>query len=105
PALAQRAAQAEVAPAGEVAQAVRDQAAAVALDAADDVWAAADDEVGTRVDGRTGERARVAAVLAERELGAARDVCLVGTLGAGVHGHHDEIGARRRTADQRAGPR
>ena len=56
---------AEVVVAGEVAQAVGDQAAVVDLHPAQDVRAGAEHEVGAGVDRHVGERLGVAAVLAD----------------------------------------
>ena len=60
--------------AGEVAEAVGDQAVFVDLDAAEDVRAGAEDEVGARFDRQVGEFLGVAAVLAEVGLLFAADV-------------------------------
>ena len=73
---AQRAAPAgaEVVPAGEVAERVRDQPVLVELQPAQDVRARAEHEVGAGVDRRVREVPAVAAELAERLLRPARDV-------------------------------
>ena len=77
--------------AGEVAEAVGDQPAAVPLEPAEDMRAVADDEVGAGVDDRVGERAQIAAVLAQVRLGAVRDVAAVVALGARMHRHDDDV--------------
>ena len=94
--------QREVAVAGEVAERVGDQAAAVELDAAQDVRAGAEHEVGAGVDRGVGERPRVAAQLAEGLLVAVGRVRLAGALGAGVHEDDDDVGVARRRGHEGA---
>ena len=67
--------------AGEVAQAVGDEVAAVELHAAQHVRAAGDHQAGPGVDGHLRERLRVAPVLAEVDLLLAGDVVGVRALG------------------------
>ena len=81
----------ERAVAEEVAEAVGDHASAIPLDAAEDVRAVADDEVGAGTDDGTRERHDVAARLAEEPLGPGPHVLLVGALGSRVHRHDDDV--------------
>ena len=89
--------------AGEVAEAVGDQAAAVDLHPAQDVRARAEDQVGAGFDRHMGEGLGVAAVLAEVDLLLAADMLGVGALGAGVDRDDDDVGFLAGLADQSPG--
>ena len=92
--------------AGEVAEAVGDQPAAVDLHPAQDVRARAEDQVGAGADRHVGELLGVAAILAEVGLLFAGDVLGVRALGAGVDGDDDDVRARCRASRiSRAGGR
>src|SRR5262249_19198604 len=90
-ALARDAGDAERAIAEEVAEAVGDHAAVVPLAAAEDVRPVSHDEVGASTHDGVRERNGVAARLTEERLRPRPYVLTVGALGAGVHGHDDDV--------------
>ena len=96
---------AEVPPAGEVAQRVGDQSAAVDLHPAQDVRARAQHEIGARGDRGVREAPQVAPVLAEGVLVPVGDVQPPGALGAAVEEHDHDRRPARRGAHERADAR
>ena len=99
-ALAERAVEREVPVGGEVAEAVRDQAAAVRLGRPEEMRAVADHEVGSRVHHGVRERDWVTAALAEVGLAAACEVAIGGSLCTRVHLDDDDVGSSGRGADE-----
>ena len=89
----------------KVAHRVGDQPAAVPLHPAQDVRAAARDEIGARAHDRVREGDRVPAVLAEEPLRPRPDVLVVGALGAGVHRHDHDVRPRVGLAHEPLGGR
>ena len=75
----------------EVAEAVGDHTSAIPLDAAENVWAVADHEVGPGTHDGVGERDDVATRLAEEPLRPGPHVLLVGSFGTRVHRHDDDV--------------
>ena len=85
---------------GEIADAVRDHAVAVPLDAADDVRARAPHEVCPCVDHRVREPACVPARLAEERLVVAANMLRPDAFRARVHVDEHDVRVPRRSADE-----